>query len=48
MSKKKHIPISFKKLQNVQYKSYYKSSSCKFYKTKQYNINSFYKNIANI
>jgi len=48
MKSKKTIskPLSFLKLREVEYKIYNKSSSSSFYKTSNYSLKPFYKNIT--
>lgn len=45
---KKGNPVNFDKLQKVNYKNYYRVGASKFYNTKEYTLDSFYKPIANI
>ena len=46
--KKNCMPICFTKLKEIKYKLYYKSEESCFNKTKHYNVNKFYKPIANL
>lgn len=46
--KGKKLPLSFNKLQQIKYKMAYKSDTCSFYNTKQYNLDKFYKPLCQI
>jgi len=45
---KKNLPVCFHRLEEIQYKSYYKPAYCSFYQTKNYNVSKFYKRLANL
>jgi hypothetical protein len=48
LNKDKKVPISFNKLQRIKHKMVYKSTTCSFYNTKQYNLDKFYKPLCQI